>query len=189
MALTDEQVMSVMAHADGELEGAEAEAARALVEESAEAKELFASMRALGDGVRSVAEAPAKVDLTDAVMAKVVPNELDRARLKKQGRSRNVAVVVTLTALAAGAWLYSRNDDAPQTESASQPQATTPIVVTPNVTAPRPATSLASNDTPPMEVDAVDTQRPVSVFYVSPDDNGTNAASVVVWIDEPGAQH
>jgi len=166
MTLSSKEMLDVMAWADGELEGAEAARIKALVEKDEEAKELVRSFSALGDFVRE-ADAKAKTpDLTDQVMAKVVPtlpNEIERARLKRGMRMRVGAAVVTLTALAAGVFLYQR----------SHPNVS-PVVGSNDTPVTAPATGV--------EVGQVDTsQHAVSVFYV-PSEKGPQ--TTVVWIDD-----
>lgn len=192
--LAEQDVLDVMAYVDDELED-EARRAEieALIASNADARELAASMRALGDGVRATQAVP-EIDVTLAVMAKVSPNDLDRARLKKQSRVRTFAVAATLSALAAGAWIYSQSDTTPPVANNTTPTAPMPtLTAAPNIIAPlpSPATPLAANETHGVQVDSLDTHKPVSVFYVSPNEDNANASSsVVVWIDEPapGAQ-
>jgi anti-sigma factor RsiW len=164
MTLSSKEMLDVMAWADGELEGAEAARIEALVAKDEEAKELVRSFGVLGDFVRE-ADAKAKTpDLTAQVMARVGPNDIERARLKRGMRTRVGAAVITLTALAAGVFLYQRSH--------------------PNV-----SPVLGSNDTPltapakqGVEVGQVDTsQHAVSVFYV-PSEKGPE--TTVVWIDD-----
>ena len=197
-SLAEQDLLDVMAYVDDELEDDARKAEiEALITSNADAKELVASMRALGDGVRAMQEAVPNVDVTLAVMAKVTPNELDRARLKKQSRVRMFAVAATLTALAAGAWIYSQSDSTPDstTTPVANNVATAPaptLSAVPNIIAPLPSPApLAVNETHGVQVDSLDTHKPVSVFYVSPNEDNANASSsVVVWIDEPapGAQ-
>jgi hypothetical protein len=191
VTLSDEELLDVMSFADGELEGADAERVEALVLANADAKELVLSMRALGEGVRAAAAAAPTIDVSSAVLTHILPNDLDKGRLKRQARTRTLAVAATLTALAAGAYLYTRGepDEAPTanvpTTNAPEPQQIGPSIV-PAPMAMTPA--LAKNETPGIQIDSVDTTRPVSVFYVSPgDDNSSASSSVVVWIDDPAA--
>ena len=91
-ALAEQDLLDVMAYVDDELQDeARKTEIEALIQSNADAKELVASMRALGDGVRAAQSVP-KIDVTVAVMAKVSPNDLDRARLKRQSRVRAFAV-------------------------------------------------------------------------------------------------
>jgi anti-sigma factor RsiW len=164
MSLSSKDMMDVMAWADGELEGAEAARIEALVEKDADAKELVQSIGVLGDFVREQ-DAKAKTpDLTERVMAKIGPNDIERARLKRGMQTRVGAALVTLTALAAGVFLYQRTHTsvAPAVGNNDVP-----------VTAPGPTG---------VEVGQVDTsQHAVSVFYV-PSEKGPE--TTVVWIDD-----
>lgn len=164
MTLSSKEMLDVMAWADGELEGAEAARIQALVAKDEDAKELVRSFGALGDFVRE-ADVKAKTpDLVEQVMARVGPNDIERARLKRGMRMRVGATVVTLAALAAGVFLYQRSH--------------------PNV-----SPVVGSNDMPVtvpakqgVEVGQVDTsQHAVSVFYV-PSEKGPE--TTVVWIDD-----
>ena len=197
--LAEQDLQDVMAYVDDELDdNARKAEIKALIASNLDAKELVLSMRALGDGVRAAHSVPA-IDVTLAVMAKVSPNDLDRARLKRQSRGRAVAIVATLSVLAAGAWIYSQSDSsmpqAPVAEIAPMPT----LMAVPNPialngalspAALNPAAPLVVNETHGVQVDSLDTHTPVSVFYVSPNkDNANASSSVVVWIDEPaGAQ-
>lgn len=165
MSLSSKNMLDVMAWADGELEGAEAKRVEALIEKDKDAKELVRSFGALGDFVRDAESKSSKPtpDLVDAVMAGIGPNDIERARLKRGMRARVAAVAVTLTALAAGVFLYQR----------SQPPVD-PIGHAPIVPA---ATGV--------EVGQVDTsQHAVAVFYVPSDEGSKGPETTVVWIDD-----
>jgi anti-sigma factor RsiW len=179
MSLSDQQMMDVMAYADGELEGADLERIMTLVESDAEAKELFASMRAIGDGVRGSFDVP-KIDLGDVLMREIKPNDLDKARIRRTARTRMFVVATALTALAAGVLFYMRDRES-QTTGQGTPSATSSQSV------------LALADEKGVVLDFVDTPTPVTVFYV-PAESTTSGAegktsdtpqSVVVWVDEP----
>ncbi len=185
MTLSDQEMLDVMAYADDELEDARLADVKALLDKSAEAREVVASMQAIGEGVRTALKLGSKIDVTANVMAALVPNDLDRARLARQSRTRTVAVLATAFALAAGAWFYSRGDAPTESTAATPPlptQQPAPVLtaVQTSVAALNPAPALAANHT--VQVDSVDTHKPVSVFYV---DNATGPSSVVVWIDDP----
>ncbi len=183
MRMSDQQMMDVMAYADGELEGADLERITALVESDAEAKELFSSMRAIGDGVRSSFDVP-KIDLGEVLMREIKPNDLDKARIRRTARTRMFVVATALTALAAGILFYMRDRESQttgQTGTGSGPSATSTESV------------LASSSEKGVVLDFVDTPTPVTVFYV-PAESTTSGAegktsdtpqSVVVWVDEP----
>lgn len=183
MTLTEQQMLDVMAFTDGELEGDDAERVRTLIASSPEAQELVVSIGALGDFVRSESrsrQSPSpsvrgRVDVADEVMRRVGPSEIERARLKRASRLRAGAVIVAITALAAGVLLYRRAQD----ESAR---------ARPSQTAP---TALALGTTPSgVEVEHVDSPQSVSVFYIDDaKENRTQTAAptTVVWIDDPSS--
>ncbi len=180
-SLTEAQVLSVMAYADGEVDGALRDQVRELLAGSAEARELAASLSALGDGVRAAASTPAKIDMVASVMAAVAPNDLDRARLRRQSRARSAVVLGTLAAIAAGVWLYVHPASEPSNTAFGELAAPS----THERDVPAPAVTVASLDLAPVQIDAVDTPSPVSLFYVPQGpDNASAPDSVVVWINE-----
>lgn len=172
--LSQEQMLDVMALADGELEGEDRERVAKLVESDDEAAELLASMLALGDGVRGAVDRR-DLDVRDVVMAKLAPNDLDKARIKRTARTRMVVVGAALVALAAAVLLYVRHQN--QTIAHNQP---------------RPPTSgdtvLASAASAGVQVDFVDSETPASVFFVPSETTSAGSKeappSVVVWIDD-----
>ena len=168
MTLSSKDMLDVMAWADGELEGADADRVAALVEKDDEAKELVRSFGALGDFVREADSKAKTPDLTEQVMAKVgVPNDLERARLKRGMRTRVGAAVITLTALAAGVFLYQHSHPNVPVRGA-------------NDHPPAPVAQAATG----VEVGQVDTsQHAVSVFYV-PSESEKGPETTVVWIDD-----
>lgn len=111
-------------------------------------------------------------------MARLTPNDLDKARIKRTARTRMVVVGASLVALAAAVLLYVRH--AGETVAVRHPK--------PALSA---QTVLASARTTGVEVDFVDSQMPASVFFVPSEtaaaSAGTQAAppSVVVWVDDP----
>ena len=110
-----------MAYADGELDGDDEARVKAILEGSAEARELLASFGAIGDGVRSSVDAPEGIDVADVVMARVVPNELDHARLKRIARTRMTVVGASLLAVAAAVVLYvNQTGEAPTAKDEPQ---------------------------------------------------------------------
>ena len=178
MSLDEAQMMDVMALADGELEGEDLARTEKLVAEDAEAKELFASLRAIGDGVRGSFDVP-KIDVSHAVMRSITPNDLDKARIKRTARTRMAVVGVSLVAIAAAVMFYVRDQQ-------QQQQAQ-------NAAADSGAQVLASSSLTGVEVDFVDTPTPVSLFYVPAEKTTSGAegkttetpASVIVWVDDP----
>jgi len=176
MSLEEQQMMDVMALVDGELDDDARVRTEKLVEENAEAKELFASLRAIGDGVRSVHENA--IDVTSAVMAKITPNDLDKARIRRTARIRMGVVSAALVALAAGVMFYVRDHD--NATHATNPPA--------DSSSAQPA--LASAAATGVQVDFVDTPTPVSVFYLPAQATGGEAETkdqpptTVVWVDD-----
>ncbi|HEX4511881.1 MAG TPA: hypothetical protein VH054_00050, partial [Polyangiaceae bacterium] len=178
MSLSESQMMDVMSLADGELQGEELERTTKLVEEDAEAKELFASLRAIGDGVRGSFDVP-KIDFRDAVMRTITPNDLDKARIKRTARARMAVVGVSLVAIAAAVMFYVRDQQMQQqAQNASKDGGAQAV--------------LASSSPTGVEVDFVDTPTPVSLFYVPAEKTTAGAegkttetpASVIVWVDD-----
>ncbi len=173
MTLTEQQMLDLMAYADGELDEAEGERVHALVEQDADAKEFLASLTAIGDGVRSVmSEQAPSVDVADEVMRKIRPNDLDRARIRRTNRIRMAVVGASLVALAAAVLLYVR-----QNSGTHEAQNTNAV--------PSDSNALASLHTTGVEVDSVDTPSSVSVFYVPADNPAKSPNTVVVWVDDP----
>lgn len=195
MSMSSERMMKLMAYADGELEGSEKTEIEKLVASDEEAARVVNAMLGLGDYVREGHDASpakttiAKVDLTDAIMAKVAEEKpdtnvrsLDAARAKK----RNVGVgIVAALALAASIFAVMQN------KPTEKPIASKPVPVQ---TAPVPQ-QMASNDVPSpnvnastsagVEVEAVESPgHSVSVFYL-PTANELST-SVTVWVDETG---
>jgi len=183
MSLSQQQMLDVMAYADGELGGDDEARVRALLDESADAKELYASLQAIGDGVRRAAEPiDSDVDVADAVMRRIQPNDLDKARIRRTNRVRMGVVAASLVAIAAGVAFYVRQNGA-------GPQATNyPTSSSILPTAGSDTNALASLHTTGVEVDSVDTPESVSVFYVPADDPDPAAkgggSTLVVWVDD-----
>ncbi len=182
MSLDEQQMLDVMAYADGELEGEDGDRVAKLVEDDAEAAELFASLRAIGDGVRSSFDVP-NIDVRDAVMREIKPNDLDKARIKRTARTRMTVVGASLLAIAAAVAFYMR-EQAKETGAQNTPPTSSTQTV------------LASSSATGVEVDFVDTPSPVSVFYVPAEKTMTGAEgktsetpdSVVVWVDDNAAE-
>lgn len=176
MSLAEQDMMDVMAFADGELEGEDLARVEKLIASNADAKELLASLAAIGEGVRS-AHLVGEIDVSDAVIAKVTPNDLDKARIKRTARTRMAVVAVAFVALAAGVLFYMRD-----TQGTNR-TATIPA----DSASGQPA--LASAAATGVQVDFVDTPTPVSVFYLPAENTGAEGKtdtppSVVVWVDD-----
>jgi len=179
LGLSEEEMLDVMAYVDGELEGEAAAKVEALLESSAEARELRASFGALSERVKEIARTPS-IDVTKVVMAKIKPNELDRRRIEKQSKSRVLFVGATLVALAAAVFLYVRQGDTPGGGGAGAGT----VATAPTETSSSPKLAALHG----VQVDSVDTAsatRPISVFYVpNGDEPSESSSSVVVWIDD-----
>jgi hypothetical protein len=178
MSLDEQQMLDVMAYADGELEGEERERVAKMIADEKDAAELFASIGAIGDGVRSSFDVP-KIDVGDAVMREIKPNDLDKARIKRTARARMTVVGASLLAIAAAVAFYM-HQQAKETTGQNTPPT------------PSSQTVLASSSATGVEVDFVDTPTPVSVFYVPAEKTTMGAEgkttdtppSVVVWVDD-----
>lgn len=182
LGLSEEQMLDVMAYVDGELEGEDAERVEALLESSADARELRESFGALSERVKEIARTPS-IDVTKSVMAKIKPNELDRRRIEKQSKSRVLFVGATLAALAAAVFLYvSNGDTAGRVGGGGAGTGTATTAPTETSSSPKLAALHG------VQVDSVDTAsatRPISVFYVpNGDEPSESSSSVVVWIDD-----
>ena len=174
MSLSQAQMLDVMAYADGELDEADLERVEKLIDEDPEAKELFVSIGALGAGVRGALDFEA-VDVRDAVMGKLRPNEWDKVRLRRLARTRVAIVGASIVAVAAAVLLLVRqNGGKPPTADNQSAGA---------------ESALASASTTGVQVDFVDTPSAVSVFYVpsstaEAEESTETAPSVVVWVDD-----
>jgi len=167
-ALSKQEMLDVMAFADGELEGKDADRVRALVEKNVDARELVRSVGALGDFVRASERESAPqsaIDVSENVMQRIAPTPIERARLKRGMRMRAAAAVATVAVLAAGFAIYARSGHDETAKSR-------PI--------PAPPTAVAENKG--VQVDTVDTPESVSVFYL--DDEANKSPTTVVWITD-----
>jgi anti-sigma factor RsiW len=179
--LSHEQMLDIMAYNDGELAGDDIDRVEALLSSNPEAKEFFVSIEAIGDGLRSVLDVPA-VDVRDAVMGKLRPNDLDKARLRRIARTRAALVGASIVAIAAAVLFYVRSSDN-GSQSSHNPHEKDGV--------------LATASTSGVQVDYVDTPESVSVFYVPASSAGSEGqttgpgtdapTSVVVWVDDKAA--
>jgi anti-sigma factor RsiW len=205
MSLSRDVMMELMAYADGELEPAEMARVERLIAANADAKRLVESMGVLGRAVVEMHEAPhaaATDGLVDEIMARVEKEGLPRKssmrppkvvdlRDRRENRVKVVGAVIAMVALAAGIVVTTRkaNEDTPSRQVATQPTApgkTASPVATP--TAPGTAAGGGGDTlaTAGVDVEQVDSNRDVQVFYL-PSSVQANASSVVVWIDDNGA--
>jgi len=187
---SSDEMMKLMAYADGELDGAERDEVEKLVEKDADAKAFVLQLGGLGVHIRVAHRDRAKnyprIDLGDAIMAKVETitpdaapkkqgkvSSLDAARAKRAARMKVGAVVAAGLALAASIFLMTRQPtDAPMAQS-------------PNKTvAPVPNAPVAAHAA--IEVNAVESfGQSVSVFYL-PSGKDELSTDVVVWVEESG---
>jgi len=200
MSLSSENMLKLMAYADGELEGDEHLEAEKLLATDPDSVRFVEQLGGLGELVElgyaegAAGKAVAKFDITDSVMtlAKPAPQgakvtSLAAARDKKMAQSSGgaakvgVAIVAAL-ALAASVFLVTqhRNDETPMAKGPS---------VRENAAQPAPATTVASaaSGSSGAGVDVSTVNSPgnsVSVFYL-PTANELST-SVVVWVDETG---
>jgi hypothetical protein len=192
-AESSDQMMKLMAYADGELEGAERDEVERLLEKDADAKAFVSQLGGLGVYIRVGHKRRAKtypqIDLADAIMAKVETitpepkkeakavakvSSLDAAREKRASRMKTGAVVAAALALAASIFLMTRQpNEAPMAQSPNKTVAPTP-------NAPVVAAHAA------IEVNAVESSgQSVSVFYL-PSAKDELSTDVVVWVEESG---
>ncbi len=206
MSLSPENMMKLMAFADGELEGTDREEAEKLLVTDPDSVRFVEQLGGLGELVElgyaaKSGETVAKFDVTEAVMSLAKPvaktasvSSLAAAREKAQkGGSAarhpakvGVAIVAAL-ALAASVFLVAqhRTDETPMAKG--------PVhVTTPQATPqPAPEATVASNASSGSGsgagVDVSTVNSPgssVSVFYL-PTANELST-SIVVWVDETG---
>ena len=196
MSLSSENMMKLMAYADGELEGAEREQAERLLATDPDAVRFVEQLGGLGELVElgyaaASGKAVAKFDVADEVMSLAKPASVtalagarDRkaAQQAKSGSTRGVGVGVALVAvlaLAASVFLVvqHRSDETPMAKGPA---------VRPMTPQPAPDTIVASNVSGAgVDVSTVNSPgNSVSVFYL-PTANELST-SVVVWVDETG---
>ena len=193
MTLSRETRMELMALADGELEGAAKERAEQLLERSAEAREMVASVRDpalrtwLGEALSGRSAA---AGIADAVMARIErepsPSRRPAARSRRGREARwaapgvgsKVAVVAAL-AVAAGVALFVVTDRMAHVATG----------------AAGPAASLEgagggalASASLGVEVEEVDSASRVSIFEIPAMAKSSTPSSVVVWIDDDAEQ-
>jgi hypothetical protein len=212
MSLSSDNMMKLMAYADGELEGAELVEAQKLLASDLDAMRFVEQIAGLGEIVElghddRSAKTIAKFDVADAVMAlvekeakpartsgiaKVVSIGARKTGAAKTAKSGNVYKIAggfaAVLALAASVFVFTqhRTDEVPM---ASGPSAVA-VVVTPADPAagnPAPGTPVTSSSSSGTGVDVSTVNSPgnsVSVFYL-PTANELST-SVVIWVDETG---
>lgn len=203
-----DDLLQLMAFADGELTGEEREAMAKRVDEDPAAAELVSQLGSLGDLFRESHEEglgakAASFDAVDAIMARVASEEPDRPSMSpsqpvakvaslEEARRRRMGVaagVAAALALAAGFIFLARNpeDRGPSAEVSPVSPVVAPAEAPSEKAAP--PVLVASADPvpagPDVEVHAVESPgHSVSVLYL-PNANEVST-SVVVWIDETG---
>jgi anti-sigma factor RsiW len=187
MSLSSDNMMKLMAYADGELEGAELEEAQKLLATDPDSVRFVEQIAGLGEIVTRGYEAgpgktTAKFDVADAVMASVPfakdsnVRSLGAARAKRGSSVKVGAGIAAALALAASVFLFTqhRSDEAPMASATASANGG----VAPGNGAIAPGNAGVS-------VSTVDSPgNSVSVFYL-PTANELST-SVVVWVDETG---
>jgi len=211
MSLSKNELVYLMAYADGEVDADEMPEVEALIAKSEEAQHIMVQQEALRDwvvrdGEQRATEGRANL-IADAVMAgidgmggaKVIAiergrakRELNQQRLKEFGALAAIAAAVALFAL------WPSPENAPVAERVAEPETsaspvsplpTPPASAPPNEETPgAPSEALAASEgeVPAIDIQAVESpEHQFSIFYV-PAATGTNAhaSSVVVWIGE-----
>ena len=208
MSLSKNELVYLMAYADGEVDADEMPEVEALLSKSEEARLVMAQQLALREWVVRDADARAtqgRADaIADAVMAGVEKMggasviSIERARAKKELNRQRVKEFSALGAIAAAValfFLWPSQEAPPLAEGtvpvpsvAPEPSAAPPEPEAPSNAPVGPsvaAVAMAESEVPGIDVQAVESQQPFSIFYV-PSATGANAhaSSVVVWIGE-----
>ena len=194
MTLSSDNMMKLMAYADGELEGAELSEAEMLLARDVDALSFIEQIAGLGELVELGHEAKsaktiASFDVADAVMSlvkeadvadkeavkpsNVVPlvraTQRRETLEKRSNASLKIGVAVAaVLALAASVFVFAQHRGEE----------------TPMAIAPTPAVQPATNGVPGTGVAIESAGKSVSVFYL-PTANELST-SVVVWVDETG---
>jgi anti-sigma factor RsiW len=195
MSLSSENMMKLMAYADGELEGRERTEAELLLASDVDAVRFVEQLAGLGELVKvgheasAAGKAVASFDVADAVMAlakdakgQATVTSLEAARKAKEAKgAQNFKLgvgVVTVLALAASIVVFTqhRNEETPM---AKGPPPGALVQPSPGAS---PASTVGDNG---VDVSTVNSPgNSVSVFYL-PTANELST-SVVVWVDETG---
>ena len=211
MSLSEDQLISVMAYVDGQLDDDDVKEVEVLLAGNDEARRLVQELGATGDWVRESCRekaVAAEADkIANAVMAeaealgggKVITLErvrarraLNQQRVKEFGALAAVAAVFALI----WAWPGARTPDPHDAETVAKgPAFVSPMPRPPEKTTPdKPATAppetspqLAVGSNEGVDIENVESPHQVSVFYLPV--TNKNAASVVVWIGEPEEVH
>jgi uncharacterized membrane protein len=185
MSLSSDNMMKLMAYADGELEGAELEEAQKLLATDPDSVRFVEQIAGLGEIVTrgydaGAGKTTAKFDVADAVLARLPAvkdsnvRSLDAARAKRGSSVKIGAGIAAALALAASVFLFTqhRSDEAPMASNNA-------------AVAPGNAGVASGSGGTGVSVSTVDSPgNSVSVFYL-PTANELST-SVVVWVDETG---
>jgi anti-sigma factor RsiW len=178
VSLSSENMMKLMAYADGELEGAERTEAEMLLASNVDAATFIEQVAGLGELVELGHEARrsktiASFDIADAVMKDIKAasppsnvSSLSAAREKKSNGLKIAAGLAAAVALAASIFVFAQHHGEE----------------TPMAIAPAPAVEPGA--VPGTGVAVESAGKSVSVFYL-PTANELST-SVVVWVDETG---
>lgn len=201
MSLSKEHMLQVMSYVDGELEGEALDKVESLLASDADAAQLAAELRTLGDCVRVVHTdrelAKRPDEIADDVMAELDKRLAPIGSLAERRRNAFVAGAVCAgLAMAAGWLLFFQGQNDNLVEQANMMPSATAVATTPPVpTAIETATTpvqVASAQPAAEGVDVESVESPsheVSVFYVpAMASANSNASSVVVWIQEGEAK-
>jgi anti-sigma factor RsiW len=213
MSLTKNELLYLMAYADGEVDDDEIPEVLALIEKSEEARRVLEQQAALRqwtlDSAESLADKGRASRIADLVMAEIEEQggakliTLERERVKRALNQQRVKEFSALAAVAAVVALFylwpngTETSDKPAAvaaESAHAVPSAPPSSAAPAGPNGAPQTTdtpaaVASSDTteePSIDIQAVESpQHQFSIFYV-PGATGANAhaSSVVVWIGE-----
>jgi anti-sigma factor RsiW len=213
VSLSSENMLALMAYADGELEGEERAAAEKLLASEPDAARFVEQLGGLGQLLQlgqedRSAEVIAKFDVADAVMARTAlttdakpaaeriagVSSLAAARDKRaagaQGGGAGLKIgagIAAVLALAASVFLFAqhRTDEAPMAKGPAAAQPTQAAPAEPVVVASSEPVRAATAAGTGVEVSTVNSpSNSVSVFYL-PSANELST-SVVVWVDETG---
>jgi anti-sigma factor RsiW len=207
VSLSKNELLYLMAYADGEVDDDELPEVEALIAKSDEAKQVLGQQDALRQWVFEAGEKSAtrgRADrIADAVLASIEEQggakliTLERERAKRALNQQRVKEFSALFAVAAAAALFflwpSPGDvQGPVATAPSSPKVNAPVaapeppVATPTAQDMPAAVASAETEEPSIDVQAVESpEHQFSIFYV-PGATGTNASasSVVVWIGE-----
>ena len=198
MSLTTDELVYLMAYADGQVDPSDAVEVEALMARNEEARQVVASLGALGSWVRADGDdraAAAKAgDIVDAVMkeaeglggASVILLEKERARRalnRQRVREFGALAAVAAAIVLVRAWPSHGATEQPIARLASTaPTASTHAKLPPTPAAADSSPALAVGSVDGVDVENVESPHNVSVFYLPVANK--NAASVVVWIGE-----